>query len=239
MGVPMAGKEAGCSITPEGSGDFIVPIQNQQALGILIAEDILLGLHILFHVLVNIQMIGGQIGNQGPLRTAGHIHQLEGAEFHYGIIFLLHFPDQRKQRRSDIATQPYRFSCRFKHFRNQSGGCGLAVRAGNRNQMAGADLEEYFHFRSDLGTPTAQGNNRRITGVHARCAEDHIRLNTLQIIFAHMELTAHLLQLQNLRIQILPGGFVTANHTAPKFQQQANQGTVADTQAQNRNLFIL
>ena len=239
IAIPLPGEEAGSSIAPERGSDCIVPIQNQQALGILIAENIFLCLHILFHILVDIQMVGGQIGNQGTLRAAGHIHQLEGAELHYGIIFLLHFPDQRKQGCSDVSSQPYRFSCRFEHFRNQSGGCGLAVRTGYRNQVAWTDLKKDFHFRSNLGAPAAQGNNCRITGVHARCAEDNVRLHALQIIFANMELAAHFFQLQNLRIQIFPGGFVTANHAASKLQQQTNQRTIADAQAQNCYFFIL
>ena len=179
MGIPLPGEEASCSIAPEGSGNFIVSIEDQQALRILIAEDVFLRFDILIHVLVNVQMVGGQIGDQGPLRTAGHIHQLEGAELHYGKVLRLHFPHQGQQRSADIASQPYRFACCLEHFRNQGGSCGFAIRARYCNQMAGANLKKHFHLRSDLRAPVTQGNNCRIPRMHTWGTEYNIRFHTV------------------------------------------------------------
>ena len=67
----------GDAVAPEGGGDGVVAVEHQQILFPLIAEDVLLSVHILLHILVDVQMVGGQIGYHRPLGAALHVHELE------------------------------------------------------------------------------------------------------------------------------------------------------------------
>ena len=58
--------------------------------GLLIAEDVLLGRHILRHVLVDVQMVGGQIGHHGDMGAAIHGHQLEAGQLQHRPVLRLH-----------------------------------------------------------------------------------------------------------------------------------------------------
>ena len=203
------------------------------------AENVGFRLHILCHILVDIQMIGGQIGNDGPGGTALHVHKLEGAELHHRIILRLHLPNQRQQGRADVASQPDGFSRCFQHFRHQRGGCCLAVRAGDRQKRTGADLEEDLHFAGDLRPTAAQGLNGWIGRVHTGGAEQKIGLHPVQVAFSHPQLAASLFQLQNLRVQLVPRGLVTAGDITAVFQQETHQRAVADPKAKHGDFFML
>ena len=103
-------KAAGDAVSTQRCGDGIVGIDHQNALFILMAIDILLCLHILIHILVDIQMVGRKIGNHRHPGTVGHIHQLERAKLHHSHILFFHLPGKRQQGRADVAAQPDRLS---------------------------------------------------------------------------------------------------------------------------------
>ena len=180
-------------------------------------------------------MIGRQIGDHGDPGTAGHIHELEGAELHHREILRLHLPAQRQQRRADIAAQPHGISLCLQHFGNQRCGGGLSVGAGNGDQVAGTNLEKHFHLTGNCGTALTQRCQRRVVGVHTGGAEHHIRLQSVQIALAHLQGAAQLFQLQHLRIQLLPRSLITAGDGAAKVQQKLHQRAVADAKAQNHD----
>jgi len=175
IGHALAGEEPGGAVAPEGGGDVIVGVQHQKAVLALITENVLLGIHILLHVLVDVQMVGRQVGDHCPLGTALHVHELEGAKLHYGEIRFLHLPGKGEQGRADVAPQPDGFPLRLQHFRNQGGGGRLSVGAGDADDPAGADFEECFHLGGHLRAPAAQGFDGGIVGVHSRGAEQDIR----------------------------------------------------------------
>ena len=52
----------------KGRGDVIVQIEHQKIILALMQIDILFGPDVLLHILVNIQMIGRQIGNHRDMR---------------------------------------------------------------------------------------------------------------------------------------------------------------------------
>ena len=184
-------------------------------------------------------MVGGKVRNDRPGWAALHVHELEGAELHHGEVPRLHLPHQRQQGRSDVTPQPDGFARRLQHLGDQRGSGGLSVGAGNRQQRAGANLEENLHFAGDFRPPLSKRFNGRIRRVHTGGAEYNIRFHAVQIRLPHMELTARFFQCQHLIIQLLPGGFVTANYVTAKFQQELDEGAVADTQPQHRDFFIL
>ena len=90
----------------KATGDVIVVVQHQFVALVLEAENLLLGMDVFVHILVDVQVVGGQIGHHGHSGGMGHIHQLEGAEFHYRQIVRLHLPCQRQQRLADVAADP-------------------------------------------------------------------------------------------------------------------------------------
>ena len=234
-----AGEKTCFSVAPESGSNGIVRVENQHTVRALESEDILFGIHILLHILVNIQMVGSQIGDERPLGTALHIHQLERAELHNGKILLFHLAAQRKQGRSDIAAQPDGFPGSLQHLRYQRGCGGFPVGTGDRNQGAGAYLKKHLHLGGHFCPPIPQGLNGRIARMHTGRAEQHIRFHPIQVAIPQAQFGAQLFQLQDLRVQLLPGGTVAARHPAAEFQQQPHQGPVADTQAQHGNLLIL
>ena len=234
-----AGEKACFSVAPEPGGNGIVRIQNQHTVRALESEDVLFGVHIFLHILVNIQMVGGQVGDERPLGAALHIHQLEGAELHNGKILLFHLTAQRKQGRSDIAAQPDGFPGGLQHLGYQRGRGGFSVGTGHRNQGTGTDLEKHFHLRGHFRAPILQGLNGRVARVHTGGAEQHLRFYPIQVAIPQAQFGTQLFQLQDFRIQLLPGCTVTARHPAAKFQQQPHQGPVADPKAQHSDFPIL
>ena len=91
----------------ETFGDFVVIIQNQQAIFILVLKNIFLGFNIFFHAFMFIQMIWRNIGNDSNIWANFHIHQLKTAQLQHNDILWCHFAYFRKQWRSNIATQKY------------------------------------------------------------------------------------------------------------------------------------
>ena len=186
VGSLLPGEEMGLPHTCEGGGNGVIGVQNQQIPLLLEAEDVLLGLHIFLHVLVDIQMVGGQVGDHCPLGASLHVHQLEGAELHHGIVLLLHLPAKGQQGRADVASQPHGLPLGFQHFGNQGGGGGFSVGTGDGNNKAGSHLKEHLHLRGDLRPSLNQSLDGGISRVHAGGAEHHLRLHALQIIFSHL-----------------------------------------------------
>ena len=238
VGHALAGEEPGGAVAPEGGGDVVVGVQHQKAASVLIAENVLFRVHIFLHILVDVQMVGREVGDHRPLGAALHVHELEGAKLHHGEIRLLHLPRKGKQGRANVAPQPDGFSLRFQHFGDQRGGGRFAVGAGDANDRAGADLEERFHFGGHLRAPAAERFDGGVIGVHPRRAKQDIRLHVVQIAVAYMEPAAHGFQLQNLGVQLFPGRPVAAHHVAAVFQQKPNQRPVADAKPQHRDFLI-
>ena len=231
----LPGKEPGVSVSLEGGGKRVVCVENQDAVLTLETVNILLGGNVLRHVLMDVQMVGRQVRDHRPLGRTGHVHKLKGAQLRHGVVILPHPAAPGQQGLPDIAPQPDGFTGGLQHLGNQGGCSGLTVGAGDRDGVAGADLEEHLHLRGDLRTPVPEGPDGGIVRVHARGPEHHIGLHPVQVSVPHPEGTAGFFQRQDLRIQLLPGGPVTAGHIAAEFQQQPHQRPVADPQPQHRD----
>ena len=74
--------------------------------------------------------------------------------------------------------------------------------------------------------------------MHPGGAEQDVRLHAVQIPLPDTQLAAQFFQLQNLRVQLFPGGLITAGYVAAIFQQQPHQGAVADPKAQHGDFFM-
>ena len=233
FGTNPAGEVAGLAVTQQRGGDVVVGVDHQQALATLELVDVLLGLDVLGHVLVDIQVVGGEIGDDGPLGTALHVHELEGAQLHHGEVLLLHFGQEAQQRRADVAAQPDLLALGLQKLGDQGGGGGFAVGAGDGDGMALAQLEEDLHLGSDLRALGPQALDGGVAGVHAGGAEDHIGLDAVEVRVAQAQNAAVFLQLQDLVLQLFAGSAVTAGDIAAELEQQPDQGAVTDAQTQH------
>ena len=70
----LAGEEMGNAVAPKIGSDGIVSVENQEIFPGLMAENILFRGHILVHILMDIQMVGGQVGDHRPVGATGHVH---------------------------------------------------------------------------------------------------------------------------------------------------------------------
>ena len=201
----------------------------------LVEIDMLLGMDILRHVLVDVQVVGRQIGHHGHLGRVGHIHQLEGAQLHHSDVCGLHLIGQGQQRLADVAAHPDGLARVLENLGNERGGGGLPVGAGDREDLTGAHREKCLHLRGDDTPLLPQLHQRGIFRVHARRAEDHVGGEMVEIICAGVKHRAGLLQLQHRRIQLLPGRFIASGDMEAMGEQQADQRLVAHADAQHRN----
>ena len=231
-----AGEVMGLAVAQQGRGDGIVGVDHQQAGAVLELVDVLLGLDVLVHVLVDIQVVGGQIGDDGALGAALHVHELEGAELHHGEILLLHFGEERKQGRADVAAQPDLLALGLQKLGDQGGGGGFSVGAGDGDGVAAAQLEEDLHLRGDLRALCPQKLDGGVAGVHTGGTEDHICLDAVEIALAQAQDAAVFLQLEDFVLQFFPGSAVAAGDLAAEGKEQTNQRAVADAQTQHGDL---
>ena len=129
-------------------------------------------------------------------------------------------------------------ACRLKHGGNQAGGGGLAVRAGDGGDLAGAVFEEQLHF---AGHQTARGFGRlqgRGVVLKARRAHDDVLPGqTVQIILAQAQGHAQLVQRVGVIAKIRQLLFVAQGHLRPHGAELPDQRFVAYARADKGYLF--
>ena len=87
-------------------------------------------------------MVGRQIGGHGNMRAFLHGHQLEGAEFQHRHILRRDLRGIAQQRMADVAAHMDNLPLRCQQLGDDGGRGGLSVRAGHRQNGAGADLKK-------------------------------------------------------------------------------------------------
>ena len=86
-------------------GQIVVPVEDSDALFPLPAEDVLLGQGILLHGLVDVQVVGRQVGEDGNVRAGREGHELEGGQLQHRNIVWRHCSSLREQGLADIPPQ--------------------------------------------------------------------------------------------------------------------------------------
>ena len=226
-------EQPGASRRPVGllRGDIVVCVEHSHVLPALVAEDILLGGHILRHVPVNVQMVGCQIGHDGDVGAVLHGHQLEAGQLQHRVVRSQHPVRLAQQRVADVAAHPHALSGSLQQLGDNGRGGGFPVRAGNGDDGTRADLKEHLHLAGEHGAPVHAGGNLRHVRTQAGGAEDHVRVQVLQIVRAQMQLTAQLLQMLRLLAHLLPAALVAGGDADALRQQQLQQRRVADADA--------
>ena len=218
--------------------DGVVGVEHGNVAGGLVAENVLLGRYVLCHVLVHVQVIGGQIGHHRDMGTAVHGHQLEAGQLQHRIVLGPHTVGIAQQRVSDIAAYPHCVPCRLQQLGDDGGGRRLTVGAGDGDDGTRADTEELLHL---AGQHAAIGHRRRKLGhigPQARSAEDHVLVEPLQIIRSQPQGASRLFQLIGQCAQLLLRPLVAGSDADTAAQQQLHQRRVADADAQHCHRFL-
>ena len=84
---------------------LVIQVQNQAAVFGLSLGDAAFGIDVILKVLVLIQMIRCEVGDDGNIRTAGHTVQLKGAKFQNRNVVRLNIRGLTKQRIPDVSAQ--------------------------------------------------------------------------------------------------------------------------------------
>ena len=142
-------------------------------------ENILLGVDILLHVLVNVQMVGRQVGDHRHVRAFPHGNQLEAGKLHHSAVLRLDGLNLRQQGLADIAPQVDGFSLRLQQLGNDRDALSQSIAAGDSIDFAGTQLEKHLHLAGDGSAPLSGGLQLGKMIPHAGCAEDHVLVKIL------------------------------------------------------------
>ena len=151
----------------------------------------------------------------------------------------LHAIGVAQQRVADVAAQPHRFAGGLQQLRDDGGGSRLAVGTGDGDDGARAHLEERLHLTGEHAAVGYGRRDLRHIGPQARRAEDHVLVQSLQIIRTKPQPATGTLQLVGQCAQLLPRPFVAGGDTDAVIQQQTHQRGIADADAQHRHRLIL
>ena len=192
----------------------IVRIQDQAAVGRLMQQDLPLGVDVILKVPVLIQMVGRNVGHHRDIRAAAHAVKLEGAELQHGDIVRADIRDLAQQGVSDIAAEVHPKARSLQELRQNCGGRGLPVAAGDGDHPAGAEGEKDLHLGREDAPACLCRLKMLLKGHEPRRAEQHILVKALQIIRAQLQLCPELFQLRRLFPHLLACAQIAGGHIA-------------------------
>ena len=202
-------------------------------------KDIFLCINILLKILVDVQVVGGQVGDDGDVGAAGHGHQLKAGQLQHRNIVRLHAPGLRQQRMADIAPQMDGLPRPSQELRDDGGGRRLAVAAGDGDLRAGTDLKKYLHLAGQSAAPLHGGGKLGQVGPHTGSAENDVLGQVVQVALPQPQAAAIGLQLLRHDAEGLPVLLIAGGDGDSPVQQQLEQGLIADADADDGHGLIL
>ena len=181
-------------------------------------QQVGLGGNVFFHVCMDIQVVGGQVGHNGDMGAPVHGQQLEGAQLHHRPVRGADAVRLAEEWVTDVAPQVDRMPRRLQEAGDDGGGSGLSIAASDAQDGTGADLEENLHLRGEDAAPGP--GLLQEAGMQAGGAEDHVVVQSLQVVRTQAQLAARGLQLIPQRAQGLPVLFIASGHVDPRVQQE-------------------
>ena len=222
-----------------GPGDVVLIPQHGPAGRLLVQQDVPLGVDVLLHILVVVQVVGGHIGDHRHFGALAHTDQLEAGQLHHGHIFRGHLGQHGQQRRPDVAAQMHGAPGRLEKLADEGGGGGLAVRAGHRHDLAGAKIEKELHLTGHHGA----GGNGVLQGflieLKAGGAQDDVLpLEPVHVVLPQAQPDAQAPDGIGIRAELLHRLFpVAEGHFCPQAHKLLDQGLMADPRADESHLF--
>ena len=113
-----------------GTADLVLIAQHSAAGLLLVQQDVALGINVLLHVLVVVQMVGGDIGHHGNVGAGMHADELEAGKLHHSHILGSHLGQHGQQSCADVAAQMHLTACGLVELGDQGSGGGLRSRRG-------------------------------------------------------------------------------------------------------------
>ena len=183
-------------------------------------------------------MVGCQIRYHGDMGTAGHGHQLEAGQLQHRVVRLQHTVRLAQQRMPDVAAHPHALTGTFQQLGDDGGGGRLAVGAGHGDDGARADPEENLHLAGQVRPARHARGDLRYVRAQTGGAEDHVRIQPLEVVLTQVQRTAPAFQLLRLLPHLLPRALVAGGDADPLRQQHIQQRRVADADTDDRHTLI-
>ena len=224
------------------AADLVLVAQNGAAGLLLIQQDVALGVDVLLHILVMIQMVGGDVGHNGNVGAGMHADELEAGKLHHSHILGGHLGQHGQQSCADVAAQMHLAAGRFVELGDQGRGGSLSVGAGHSHDLAGAEIKEQFHLAGHhcaCGHGILQGLFK--VAHKARCAHDDVlTLEAVQIVLAQAQVNAQLPDGGGIIAKILYALLlVTQGDVCSQLHELPDERLMADACADEGNFFAL
>ena len=229
------------AIALHGAGDVVLVAQHGTAGRHLPKQDVALGIDVLLHILVVVQMVGGHVGDDRHLGAAAHADKLEAGQFDHGHGVRRDVGQLGQQRRADVAAQKHFAAGGLKHFGNQRSSGGLAVGAGHSHDLTGAELEEKLHLAGDHSASGLGSLQFWLEILITRRAHDDVLPGeTVGVMLAQAQGHVQAAQRVGVVAKVLDGFFLVAQRNLrAQFYKLLNAALVADTGTDKGNFFAL
>ena len=187
-----------------------------------------------------IQMVGGHVGDHRHLGAAAHADQLKAGKLHHRLVRRVDLIQDGQQSPADVAAQMHGTARRLKHSGDQAGGGGLAVRTGDRGDLAGAVLEEQLHLTGHQASRCLGRLQSRCVILKARRAHDDVLPGqAVQVILTQTQGHAQLVQCIRILAEVRQLLFITQSHLCSHGAELPDQCFVTYAGADEGYLFAL
>ena len=236
VGIVQAGEPnlPALAVLLHGAADLVLVAQHGTAGRVLVEQDVAFCVDVLLHILMVIEVVGGDVGHHRDLRALVHADELEAGQLHHSHILRPDLRQHGQQGRADVAAQMYFAACGLVELGDEGGGGGLAVRAGHGHDLAGAELEEQLHLAGDHGAGGHGVLQRLLEIAHeARGAHDDVLLPEAQIDAQLLDGGGVVAEIFHALFLVAEGDVRTQLHELP------DERLMADARADKGNLFAL
>ena len=233
----MAGEENDLSLTAQVKKpcDLVVIIQDSLLIFILIKNYISLSFDIFVHILVDIEVVGREVGHDRYVGALAHGNELERGQLHHADVGLFDGLDLGQERLADVAADMYGVALRFQHFADHGGSGGLAVGACHRVDLARTDIEEYLHLGADDNAFVAQGVQLVAVEAHTGRSQGDIHVEVVEITLAERQLSAVRLRLLSDLSERFFVALVAGDDLRAVFRKQRDQRHMTAAHADQRD----
>ena len=107
VGIVQAGEPdlLALAVLLHGAADLVLIAQHGTAGRVLVEQDVALGVDVLLHILVVVQMVGGDVGHHGDVGALVHADELEAGQLHHSHILGPDLGQHGQQGCTDVAAQ--------------------------------------------------------------------------------------------------------------------------------------
>ena len=200
-------------------------------------KQVALGVDILLHILMNVQVVGGYVGHHRHLGALAHGNELKGGKLHHRVVLRLHVHHLGQQRRADVPAHMDGMALGLEHLGDQGGGGGLSVRPGDSDELRRAQVEEDLHLRSDRHPICpVLGQLRQRVG-HTGGAENYILIKIMEVILAQYQIYAKVLEYPAVFPQFLETAAVPSRDYRLMLLKELHKGHMAASYAAEGDTF--